>query len=227
MDQATKSKYKNAKIVLMEEGLALYANANVSKKSFSIKKMMYSVVKFLFGVPKYYLEYHPMGFNSAVDKIICSDPETLIHRGFSKNAELETIYNVFEEKHCKYLLDSLFKIDLGEKNFDFVFLTLPIYSRSKLEEEKYENFLKELISILKKKGSVFIKKHPRDERNYDSFKDRNVEISENNIKHIPFECIWGAYGKPQILTLFSSAACISSSKKKSIFLYNLLPESIG
>lgn len=220
-----KSKYKKAKIILMEEGLALYAN--ITKSSFSIKRMIYSAVKILFGVPKYFLENHPMGLNPAVDKIICSNPEALMHRGFSKNAELEAEYNVFDEDQCDYLLKNLFKADLGGKKIDFAFLTQPIYPRSKFDDEKYEKFLSELVFTLKKRGSVLIKKHPRDKWNYDSFKDQNVQICDDKVNHIPFECVWGAYGKPQMITLFSSAVCISSSKKRSIFLYNLLPESIG
>lgn len=220
-----KSRYKGSKIVLMEEGLALYAT--LTKEKLSIKRMIYSVIKIIFGVPKYFLEDHPMGCNPALDKIICANPEALKHRGFSKNAELEIEYDVFENEHCKYLLRNLFKTDLDNKIFNFVFLTQPIYPCSKVDDGKYEKFLNELISILKKKGSVLIKKHPRDKWNYDSFKDDNVEICENKINHIPFECIWGALGKPQMLTLFSSAACISSSNKKSIFLYKFLPNSTG
>lgn len=220
-----KSKYKKSKIVLMEEGLALYANA--MKRSFSIKRMMFSVIKFLFGVPKYFLEYHPMGFNPVIDKIICSNPEVLMHRGFSKGAEIEVEYNVFDDEQCKYLLYNLFKINLCEKKFNFVFLTQPVSLRSKSDDEKYEKFLKNLISTLKKNGSVLIKKHPRDKWNYDSLKDQNVQICDNRVNQIPFECIWGGYGKPQMFTLFSSAVCIPTSKKRSVFLYNLLPDLIG
>ena len=220
-----KAKYKNAKFVLMEEGIGMYANPPHNKKSF--KRWVHSGLLFVYGAPKYFIENHPMGCNPAIDRIICSNPDALRKRGFSKDAIIEKEINVFSKENCEYLLKNLFKIELGGCAFDYVFLTQPVYLNSTMGHEKYDRFLKELFAILKQKGSVLIKKHPRDKWNYEPYKDNNVDVCGDEINHIPFECLMGAYGNPQMMTLFSSAACNPLTNKKSVFLYKLLPESVG
>ncbi len=219
-----KKKYRNSHIILMEEGMALYSLPRTT--SISVKSIIRSSLMLLCGVPKYFIENHPMGCNPAINRIICSNPDALKKRGVSKNAVLEKEIDVFSRENCDYLLKNLFKINFKEHIFDYVFLTQPIYPRSKVADAEYDKFLKELFSVLTKNGSVLIKRHPRDKWDYSSYKNENVEISENNVSHIPFECIMGVYGRPQMLTLFSSAAFNSLSNKKSIFLYKLLPGSL-
>lgn len=221
---AIKTKFPKIKFLLMEEGLGLYASPE--QISFSIKRIIGCAIKLALGVTRYYVENHPMGYNPAIDRIICVHPDVLEKRGFSKHAVLEKECDVFSCENCDYLLKNFFKINFNEHFFDFVFLTQPIYPKSKIADEKYDKFLNELFSILTLKGSVLIKKHPRDKWDYSSLKNINIEISESNVSCIPFECIMGIYGRPQMLTLFSSAALNSLPNKKSIFLYKLLPDSL-
>lgn len=220
-----KRKYKNVEVILIEEGLALYASEykRLMTLNESIKK---SFLK-LMGISPLSYSGLPHGCNPAIDKIICRYPEALYGKRQDRGNNITKEIDVFNAENSRHLMRDILKLEIEDDSYDFVFLSQPIFPRNNsLLNKKYDVFLKELFGITSQYGNLLIKPHPHDLWDYTPYEAEKVSVCNKTIAQCPFECLMGFYGNPQTITLYSSAGCNSPSNKPVIFLYEMFPEII-
>ena len=220
-----KKEYNNVKIVLIEEGLALYASYTTSKNTISdyVKRIFHLI----FRVPVISAKYIPHGCNPATDMIICQHPQELIKLQRCKTTDIEQEIDVFSRENCDFFISNVMMEEIDEKTYNYVFLTQPLFPNEKENEnEKYDAFIKALFSILIQYGTILIKPHPRDKWDYSKYVNDMVNLCDPKLSRCAYEIISGHYGNPRPITLYSSAACNGNAGKHPIFLYDFFPELI-
>ena len=226
LTEKVRKNYKNVQIIMIEEGLALYANsANPTTSSYKalIKSILYRVA----GIPTIALNYVPHGCNPTTDIIICSRPQLLkdLERGKGDNYIQEI--DVFNKDNCSFFIHEVMMTEISDDKYDFVFLTQPLFpTNNSMLNKKYDDFLVHLFSILSIHGRVLIKTHPRDTWDYYKYTNEHIHLCPSELMKCAYEIIAGHYGAPQTITLFSSAACNAKNTKKILFLYDFFPEII-
>ena len=216
-------KKENNKVILLEEGLGLYSLPSDNKtvgRSNNIKKYLCH----LLGINPYCFYNSIIGMNKNIDAVYCSSPGDF--QRTNKLNDIPICYegNIFNRSNLNSFF-SYFSVepeDLGIiESADFIFLTQPILEY--ISEEEYETLIIDILNILKKYGNIVIKKHPRDNYNYQNILDDQVFVCDDAINQIPFELI-SQYASSARMITFSTSCCNNiASKKKSIFLYNLVP----
>ena len=216
---------KDIKIILIEEGLALYASP--SKPVLNTKLITRYILHMIMGIPVLPLKGYPHGCNILVDEIICRRPEAIKRKKQDKGNNIIKERDLFCKEDCSMFISDILMINMSEIDYDYVYLTQPLFPRlSSSENNTYDVFLKKLFSITSKYGKLLIKPHPNDEWDYSKYKSDKVVLCDSNIANCPFECLMGYYGNPQTITLFSSAACNINSSKPNLFLYDFFPNII-
>lgn len=214
--------YPSIKITLIEEGAGLYCSPAVLHTNSFFKNIVYN----LFGLSTLELKNERQGSSKYIDKVICTQPKLLKERYCSTNVVLEKQIDVFTYEFCVFF-SSLFKSknknEILECDFPYVFLTSPMQEIVLTEKdiERYFVFLKRVVEIVTNKGKLLIKCHPRDKFNYKFLESENVKICNQEENIIPFECLYEFYGKPQILTLFSSSCITLKGKRFNLLLFKL------
>ena len=220
-----KQKFSNVTFILMEEGLGLYAEKK--QTSVGLKMSIKMVINRFFGIPSFPLLGFPQGCNPNVDTIVCSKPEALKGTYQDRGDNLVHEIELFTKENCQFFLLDVLNIVIPEIEYNYVFLTQPLFSASNQKQaEKYRTFLKRIFEIMTHYGKVLIKPHPRDTWSYEEFAKGAIDVADSRTSKCPFECLMGYYGNPQIITFFSSAACNTYSGKPSIFLMDCKLSSV-
>lgn len=205
---------------IMEEGSGIYAQYKIPIRYLKIKKLIYRMKK----VSLYSLLNRTQGENLIIDKIICTNPEILMKRYNNREVLFEQMEDVFTKDLNLYMIDALAKKNDNQKTFDYVFLTQPFTDFRDDYDELLERHLKLLPVIFKtlsQRGKTLIKLHPREKLDYSVYTSENVSIVSEEIKDVPFECLMQMYGKPQMISMFSSVSCSINTNKPSIYLWSL------
>lgn len=221
-----KKKYKNVEVILIEEGLALYAKTsnNVAAGNNFIKKTIFRLA----GVPILAAFSLRHGYNPMTNRIICSRPQLLIGTSLDKGNNVEQQIDVFSKENCDFFITNVLMQKIDNKVYDYVFLTQPIFpSQNDNLNSKYQTFLEKLFSITSKYGTLLIKQHMRDTWDYSGFVSKTVHVCPLELSKCAFEVLSGHFGNPQFITLYSSAACNLNNNKPSIFLYDFFSEIIN
>ncbi len=226
LSRTIKKKYKNAKIIMIEEGLALYASYKPSKNT--IKDYMKFILHLFFHVPVLCAKYIPHGCNPTTDTIICQHPQELRELRRCKTNDIEQETDVFGRENCDFFISNVMMEEIDEKTYEYVYLTQPLFpDRNEQENRKYDDFLKSLFSLLAQYGRILIKPHPQDKWDYSGYVDDTVNLCEPKLSRCAYEIISGHYGDPRPVTLYSSAACNGNMAQSPIFLYDFFPELIN
>lgn len=207
-------KNRSIKIVLMEEGNGLYANTRISTRYNFIKRIIYLLNR----VSVYPLKDRTQGMNEMIDKVICKNPAFFLRK--RKDVTVEKLNDMFTVEFNNYFVSSISPEFLNRK-YDYVFLSQPFTDyRSNFKEllDNHKKLYPQIFSILSKYGTVLIKPHPRDDFNYKLYENNRVSVISDDLKMVPFECLIGALGNPQIVSMYSSACFNINNNKKSIFL---------
>ena len=221
-----KRRYPNTNIILLEEGLGLYASSSI-KISNRFKIIAKMIIHILLGVPLFPLLDYPIGSYPLVDEIICRKPELIKERKELSHKKLVKEMEVFKRTNCQYLINEIAKISIPKMEYNYVFLSQPLFPKNnENDNHKYEEWLKLILSIASEKGKVLIKPHPRDKWKYTEYTSKRINICDSELTDCPFECIVGYYGNPQTITIYSSAGCSVDTGKPNIFLYDMFPNIV-
>ena len=223
--ETVKKEYKNAVVMLIEEGLALYAGAPVVPKGWKtgVKKMVYRVM----GVPTLSLSNLPHGTNPRTDIIVCGYPQALKGTKRDKGENLRQEIDVFSKENCDHFIRDVLMEEIPDEAYDFVFLTQPLFPMAdEGMNRRYEQFLRQLFDLLSAHGTVLIKQHPRDAWDYTPWLSKKVSVCPVKLSKCAYELLSGHFDHPQPITLYSSAACNVKTGKPTIFLYDFFPEII-
>ena len=219
--ESVKEKYKdNVHIIMHEEGYAMYAkNEYYRASSFFAKSVLYR----LFGLSTYGLTTFSHGNHPAIETIYCTNPEKAKLAGKKDNVLILYEGDLFTKEYSESFL-SLCDIDAREisdliDKYDFIFLSQPIYDIIGIQE--YESFIRELFDHLYGKKTV-IKLHPRDTFDYISFINDDVNILNNQLNIIPFECLYPCIINTRVITFNSSCCANINSTKPCFYMYKLV-----
>lgn len=220
-----KETFDNCKIILIEEGLGLYAtNASSKPNAFYLCKIM---LHHVMGVPTYSLKGFAHGLYPGIDEIICNKPELLYRRVKNPRVAIKKEIELYNKLNCRSFVNDILKLEIPEATYKYVFLTQPLFSTYDNESGKrYGEFLTQIFSIVRKYGSLLIKPHPKDNWDYSPYLSDEVDLCNSHLIKCPFECLMGYYGNPQTITLYSSAGCSIDTGKPNIFLYDMFPDLI-
>lgn len=204
---------------IMEEGAGIYAQERPAVRYLAIKKLLYN----LFGVSRYSLENHTQGVHPCVEKVICSNPELFKNKARS-NINIENTRDVFQDRLNKYLIKSVCGAEKSERKYEYVFLTQPFdMFRDEYGKllELHNRLLPEIFRILSAHGNVIIKLHPRENYDYQKYQNDRVNVSSEQEKILPFQCLMQYYDSPQMISMFSSASIGVKNDSPSIYLFKL------
>ena len=220
-----KRTFRNCKIILIEEGLGLYAT-NVKTKQ-NVLYMCKKLVHLVMGVPTYSLEGFTHGLNPGVDEIICKYPELLYKKVKNPRITIKKEIELYNKSYCQNFVNNILKMGIPETTYRFVFLTQPLFpNNDNKSNEQYDEFLRQIFSFTKQYGPVLIKPHPKDKWDYHPYLTDKIDLCDPHLTKCPFECLMGYYGNPQTITLYSSAGCSIDTGKPNIFLYDMFPDLI-
>ena len=223
-----KRRYPKTNISLLEEGLGIYTFSRIKNNSNKIKIIIKMLMHILLGVPLYSFFDYPLGSNPLVDEIICRKPELIKDRKELSHKKIVKEIEVFKKANCKYLINEITKISIPKMEYDYVFLSQPLFPNNNENDNRiYEEWLKMILSIASEKGKVLIKPHPRDKWKYTEYTSERIDICDLKLNDCPFECIVGYYGNPQTITIYSSAGCGVDTGKPNIFLYDMFPNIVA
>ncbi|MFW6015949.1 MAG: hypothetical protein ACOCRK_05890 [bacterium] len=210
MIEATIIKYfvKNTnnkrKVILVEEGIGLYNNSNKKEENRLVYKILYK----LFGLSKYSLQNFSQGYHPFIDKIICGNPDLFREKKKRRNIPIEKEINVFNKTDCIYFIKKIVKISPAKISRYFsskyVYVTQPLSKDGIIDKEQELVFEKDIINLFLNKDKLLIKKHPRDDKKYNSFIEKGAQIFDQNYSAVPFECLYFAMKNPIIITVHSS-----------------------
>ncbi|MFX4263248.1 polysialyltransferase family glycosyltransferase [Pelotomaculum propionicicum] len=212
---------KNGKVILIEEGNALY------EKRIPRKRLGYCwyIIQKLFGLSDYFLNNYPQGYNLLVNEIVCSDAERFTQLKNRVNLKIVEQNNYFTFENCQFFIENILGYNFEGlkryKSFDFAFLTQPLEEIG-LTEDMEEKIIERLLITGK---NVLIKKHPRDMEKRRYSDGCNVHELPEELNVIPFECLYGIIGEPIIVTFYSSAyknMLLDNKDTRVILLYKLL-----
>ena len=215
-----KRKNRKSQVILMEEGLALYCHDVAVTHSTARDKIKKLFCK-AFNIPDYLFYNRAMGFHHCIDYIVCSNRQLIRKRGYAKQAKLLDELYLFSGENSSYLMRLLKITPPDPQNLNFVFLTQPITFSNSEDQQNYIKFLKDVFRVLSKYGTTFIKRHPRDRFNYDSFYSESTKVFPSVYSFIPYEYLKPFYSILLDITLYSSGAC----NDHGVFLYKMSPFS--
>ena len=225
IDMAKKA-YRNVSVIMIEEGLGLYAKTEIEPHSLrnTVKGILYRLT----GVPEMALYHLPHGYNPATERIICSMPHVLKNTELDKGDNLVQQIDVFSKENTDYFIREVLMEDVPDIKYDYVFLTQPIFPmQDQKQNDKYDRFLQQFFSVISRHGRLVIKPHPRDLWDYEKYVGANIEICPPQFSKWAFEILSGHFGNPQTITLYSSAACNGTNSKPVIFLYDFFLDIVG
>lgn len=214
------------KIILIEEGTAIYDDEVPFKNSYRIAN---SLINALMGLSIDEYKGIPHGLNPAIDKIICSEPEIIKLKRPKTKAIIEKQENIFTYEFSEFFIGLIMKEKLEIiKQYTrcrIVLLTQPLVGTYGLTYEAYEKAVLEIISILTENNCVLIKKHPLDNLNYCFALSYRVIVCDKDIAKMPFEALFQLLNKPLLVTFYSSSALCEGRLVPSIFAYKILGSS--
>lgn len=218
------------KVILIEEGLALYDNSNYAKPSSKtiLGKMSSDFLKhieYLCGIKN--LKPIKQGRNTKVDEIRCFLPDMLPSEAKINKKVTMLDSNIFNNQFSdKYLFDimSIKKSTFKHFECDILYIGQPITANN--------DFLNEPLTLIKNLASEFkslnivIKPHllEKSDKYTEVCSMPNVNIVPSVLNKIPVELLVEKYDNPIILSSFSSASTVIKAFKPNscvIALYKL------
>lgn len=221
IEKTFEKKSRDVHLWLIEEGSGLYVNKRQPIRKKWIKRVLYAFM----GVSQYSLSTSPQGMNRNIEKIICAKPDNLpVEKANGKSIEqqIEIFNDELSEKIVRLVTDD--GIQLSNSSYSFVFLTEPMddFGVNSPLFEKYRAFLERLGRCIKPYGKLVIKPHPRDKYDYGYLESEVINICNDELMTLPFECLYKYWGEPTVLSLYSSANANINSEKESYYLYKLV-----
>ena len=218
--------YKSVEVIMIEEGLGVYKYTG--KPFVSLKKIVKKAIYRIFGVPTIHLDELPHGSNPLTDQIICMHPDKLHNKKQLYGKIITKQIDIFSEEYCDFFIREVMRSTIARKKYGFVYLSQPIFPTNRFKDnENYDIFLRGLFKLLLNYGNVVIKPHPLDQWDYDKYECEQINRCPEELSKVAFELLFGYFGNPRALTLYSSAACNIHSKTPNIFLYDFFPEVIN
>lgn len=211
---------KKVEIWLMEEGSGLYAFRRPEVRYRNLKKLIYTFARCSL---ESLASNFTQGMNPHIKKVICTKPREFLNK--RNNVVAEQMIDVFTPEFNNYLLGISRQLGVGSSiKYDYVFLTQPFHDfRDNYDRlvETHEMLLPIVFDILRKRGKTVIKLHPREQYDYAKFCGNGVDIPDEFIQQLPFECLMQTFGNPQMISMFSSTCINIKANKPSIFLGQL------
>ncbi|WP_195538928.1 polysialyltransferase family glycosyltransferase [Eubacterium maltosivorans] len=212
----------SSKIVLLEEGLALYLKNEYKLLGFK-SKAKYFARKILAQIGGVNLPQYGLGYHISVDKIALYSPD-LIEKRKAEKKELIKLPNCSPPDKIMRQMMKIFNLEneTETKRYDCIYFGQSLSELEGYEKENEDRFLNYLDYMTKqKKLKIAIKPHPFEDVNkYKKYS--NFYIIENNI--IPAEILFYKMKIDIIITPFSSAARNINIwwKNEPIYIFELL-----
>ncbi len=215
------TKIKNAsEIILLEDGISLYNPYRKTKeRHLFIKKMLFRVL----GLSAYALTSGGIGWNKHLSVILCQNPDDPAFEERRKCVPMKYEGPMFTKES---LASFMLKLGIPQQlldeisAYDYIFLTQPM--EEAVGSRLYLNITKEVLSCFQGENKIVIKKHPRDQQNYEKWASKNVSVCDESLNAVPAECLINYLSGIHVLTFSSSAGFHMKDRGKSIFLFRLL-----
>jgi len=219
------------KVVLIEEGLALYVKS--LEMSFIYRnKFLLQGLHFLLGLSFFGTGRLKQGYHPELDVIIAKEKEKL-DAIQQKKVGIPQTKDLFTNQYIEMFLKEAINItDLSSENllkFDYLYIGQPLAADNVCSYEEEILFLESIFSKIPKEKQIAIKPHPRDDiEKYCRMKNKfdNLVILEDTLLKLPVEIVYGMIsGNPIVLTPYSSAYKTiheNYSSSNTYLLYKLL-----
>lgn len=219
--QLAKKYNPSVKIILIEEGFALYDSENHTIGA--IKK---AIFKLLF-IPGPY--GHSIGANTKINVIIARKPGLV--PSFKRKGKLilqqsvEPINDFYLRDYMESVLDISITQIADQMNCDYLYIGQPLLENG-IDLTTQIQTIEKVFSLISPNKLIIIKPHPREDAvKYNTLlkKMKNVSLITENLKNIPAEIIYKAVPSCTLVTVSSSAGINASylQGKPPILLYNL------
>lgn len=233
-----KSLTKNqGKVVLIEEGLALYTASKPRKYIFS-NKFILKRIRSILGISIFGIGQLKQGYHPEVDILLAKEIDYLDSIQKYNRIIIPQSKCIFSNKNNVSFVDSVFKyINISNKvkilsKCEYLFIGQPLAIDSVCSCTEEINFLRKVFSILPSGTNILIKPHPRE--NTSKYKEinrefNNISILDGVLAELPAEVIYGLMeNNPIVLTAYSSAyknIQQNYQMSKIYLLYKLLNKS--
>lgn len=220
----------NGKIVLIEEGLALYT-ASKSRKGIYGNKLILKVVRNLIGISIFGTGQLEQGYHPEIDILLAKETDHLDNIQKNNRIIIPQSKGVFSKKNVNSFINSMFtysdvinKVNTLSK-YDYLFIGQPLATDRVCSPAEELDFLRKIFFTLPSSDLILIKPHPREDpqKYHDISKlSSNITILDGLLSELPVEVIYGLLNSnPIVLTAYSSAYKNIQQNHKKVATYLL------